>query len=101
MKYVKILVAWVGLQVHGLKIRSKRMRVKDVEKMIIGSFKEVMKDRNYFYNSTVGPEYCHLTDEGAKAMIEMLNILLPRLVKAQADEDNERSKMLVLQELKK
>ena len=77
------------------------MFVKDAEKMIIGSLKEVMKDRNYFYNSTVGPEYCHLTDEGAKAMIEMLNILLPRLVKAQADEDNERSKMLVLQELKK
>ena len=77
------------------------MFVKDAEKMIIGSLKEVMKDRNYFYNSTVGPEYCHLTDEGAKAMIEMLNILLPRLVKAQADEDNERSKALVLQELKK
>ena len=69
--------------------------------MIIGSLKEVMKDRNYFYNSSVGPEYCHLTDEGAKAMIEMLNILLPRLVKAQADEDNERSKMLVLKELTK
>ena len=77
------------------------MFVKDAEKMIIGSLKEVMKDRNYFYNSTVGPEYCHLTDEGAKAMIEMLNILLPRLVKAQADEDNERSKMLVLKELTK
>ena len=77
------------------------MFVKDAEKMIIGSLKEVMKDRNYFYNSTVGPEYCHLTDEGHKAVIEMLNILLPRLVKAQELEDNERSKALVLQELKK
>jgi hypothetical protein len=76
------------------------MFVKDVEKMIIGSVKEVIKDRNLFHNSSVGPEYCHLTEEGAKAMTEMLNLLLPRLVKAQELEDVERSKMLVLNELK-
>jgi len=77
------------------------MFVKDVEKMIIGSLKEVMKDRNLFYNSTVGPEYCHLTNEGAKAITDMCNVLLPRLLKAQELEDIERSKMIVMQELKK
>jgi hypothetical protein len=77
------------------------MFVKDVEKMIMGSLKEVIKDRNLFYHSTVGAEYCHLTDEGQRAVSEMLNILLPRLVKAQELEDVERSKTLVLQELKK
>jgi hypothetical protein len=77
------------------------MFTKDVEKMIIGSVKEVMKDRGLFYNSTVGAEYCHLTEEGARAVTEMLNVLLPRLVKAQELEDIERSKALVLQELKK
>jgi hypothetical protein len=76
------------------------MFVKDVEKMIIGSVKEVIKDRNLFHNSTVGPEYCHLTDEGKKAVTDMLNLLLPRLVKAQELEDVERSKQLVLNELK-
>jgi hypothetical protein len=77
------------------------MFVKDVEKMIIGSLKEVMKDRNLFYNSSVGPEYCHLTEEGQRAIGEMFNVLLPRLLKAQELEDVERSKALVLQELKK
>jgi len=77
------------------------MFVKDVEKMIIGSVKEVIKDRNLFHNSSVGPEYCHLTDEGARAMTEMLNLLLPRLLKAQELEDVERSKQIVLGELKK
>ena len=76
------------------------MFVRDIEKMIAGSLKEVVKDRNLFHNSTVGPEYCHLTEEGAKATVEMLNLLLPRLVKAQELEDVERSKQLVLNELK-
>jgi hypothetical protein len=76
------------------------MFVKDVEKMIIGSVKEVMKDRNLFYNSSIGPEYCHLTEEGEKAIKEMLNVLMPRLVKAQELEDIERSKQLVLDQLK-
>ena len=77
------------------------MFVRDIEKMIAGSLKEVVKDRNLFHNSTVGPEYCHLTEEGKKAVTDMLNLLLPRLVKAQELEDIERSKALVLQELKK
>jgi hypothetical protein len=77
------------------------MFVKDVEKMIIGSLKEVMKDRSLFYNSSVGPEYCHLTNEGAKAVTEMCDLLLPRLLRAQELEDVERSKMIVMQELKK
>lgn len=77
------------------------MRTQDVEKMIIGSVREVIKDRTYFHNSTIGPEYCHLTEQGQRAINEMFNILLPRLVKAQELEDIERSKALVLQELKK
>ena len=76
------------------------MFVKDVEKMIVGSVKEVIKDRTLFHNSTVGPEYCHLTEEGKKAVTDMLNLLLPRLVKAQELEDVERSKQLVLDQLK-
>jgi hypothetical protein len=74
---------------------------KDVEKMIVGSLKEIIKDRNYFHNSTVGPEYCHLTAEGIHAVGEAMNLLLPRLLKAQELEDIERSKAIVFQELKK
>lgn len=77
------------------------MFVRDVEKMILGSVKELIRDRNLFYHSTVGPEYCHLTAEGIHAVGEMFNVLLPRLLKAQELEDIERSKAIVLQELKK
>jgi len=97
---VKILQNWVGLQVHGLKTRIKRMRTQDVEKMMVGSIKEILKDRNYFYYSTIGPEYCHLTDQGKDAILEIMNLLGSRLVVAIEKEDIERSKKLVLDELK-
>ena len=73
---------------------------RDAEKMIIGSIKEIIRDRQYFYHSTVGPDYCHLTDEGRDAIIDVVNILGARLLKAEAEEDIERSKQLVLGQLK-
>jgi hypothetical protein len=73
---------------------------RDVEKMIIGSVKEILKDRQYFYYSTVGPDYCHLTEEGKDAIIDVVNILGSRMLVAIEQEDIERSKQLVLDQLK-
>ena len=97
---MKILRLWVGLQVSGLKTRIDRMLRRDVERMIIGSVKEIIKDRQYFYHSTIGPEYCHLTEEGNRAIIDLVNLLGSRLLKAELEEDIERSKQLVLDQLK-
>ena len=73
---------------------------RDVEKMIIGSVKEILRDRQYFYYSTVGPDYCHLTEEGKDAIVDMVNILGSRMLVAIEQEDIERSKQLVLGQLK-
>jgi hypothetical protein len=73
---------------------------QDAEKMIMGSIKEIIQDRQYFYYSTVGPDYCHLTEEGKNAIIDMINILGSRMLVAIEKEDIERSKQLVLNELK-
>lgn len=73
---------------------------RDAERMIIGSIKEIIRDRQYFYYSTVGPDYCHLTEEGKSAIIDMINILGSRMLVAIEKEDIERSKQLVLDELK-
>ena len=97
---MKILRLWVGNQVRGLKIRINQMLRRDIERMIIGSIKEIIQDRQYFYHSTAGPEYCHLTEEGNRAIIDLVNVLGSRLLKAEAEEDIERSKQLVLDQLK-
>ena len=76
------------------------MRSRDVEKMMVGSIKEILKDKNYFYYSSIGPEYCHLTDQGKEAIMDIMNLLGSRLAVAIEKEDIERSKQLVLDELK-
>jgi hypothetical protein len=73
---------------------------QDAERMIMGSIKELLRDRQYFYHSTAGPDYCHLTEEGKSAIIDMINILGSRMLLAIEKEDIERSKQLVLNELK-
>ena len=77
------------------------MRSQDVEKMMVGSIKELLQDSKYFYHSNVGHDYCHLTDQGKEAVLDLVNIFGGRFIKAMADEDVERSKRLVLEELKK
>lgn len=77
------------------------MRSLDIEKMIIGSVKEILKDKRYFYYSTIGPEYCHLTEEGKDAILNAINLLGSRMILATEKEDVERSKQIVLDELKK
>ena len=73
---------------------------QDAERMIIGSIKEIIRDRQYFYYSNVGPDYCHLTEEGKSAIIDMINILGSRMLVAIEKEAIERSKQLVLDQLK-
>jgi hypothetical protein len=48
----------------------------------------------------VGPDYCHLTKEGRDAIIDVVNILGSRMLVAIEQEDIERSKQLVLDQLK-
>ena len=100
MRFVKILRLWAGIQVHGLKTRINRMQTKDVEKMIVGSIKEILRDRQYYYHSSIGAEYCHLTEAGERAIVDIINVLGSRMMLAIEREDIERSKQLVLDELK-
>jgi hypothetical protein len=76
------------------------MKTQDIEKLLIGSIKEILQDPKYFYQSTVGPDYCHLTQVGNDVILETVNILGSRMLLAMALEDVERSKQLVLDNLK-
>jgi hypothetical protein len=77
------------------------MRSQDVETMLVGSIKEILKNKTYFYYSSVGPGYCYLTEDGHRVIIEAVNMLGARMISALEQEDIERSKQLMLDELKK
>jgi hypothetical protein len=88
------------MQVRGLIKKVFKMRTQDIEKMLVGSIKEIMRDRRYFYYSQVGPAYSQFTEEGRQALVDVVGVIAGQLAAAIAEEDIERSKKIVLDQLK-
>jgi len=72
------------------------MTEADFKNIFYGVVRELMKDSKYFYNGY----QCHFTDEGKQILTDLLDLYAPSLIDAIREEDNERSKQLVLQGLK-
>lgn len=74
---------------------------KDIMLALHGSLRMIVKDSKYFYYSAAGPDYCHLTADGERTVLDIVNLFGARLILAESLADNERSKELMLKELKK
>lgn len=61
---------------------------------------EIVSDPRYYYNSKVGSDYSHLTDEGVKAITEYINIMGPHMIKKEEEMLEARAKVLVWEGLK-
>lgn len=61
---------------------------------------EILKDQRLYYHSKVGHDYCHLTDEGEKAVIAWINLMGPEMHKVEKAVIDARAKQLVWEELK-
>ena len=62
---------------------------------------EILKDQKLYYHSKVGADYCHLTEEGEKAVVKWINMMGPEMHKLYQEEINAHAKKLVWDELKK
>lgn len=71
------------------------------KKQVYVGLLEIFKDRDYYYHSNVGPEYCHLTEKGVEALIDYMNIMAPSMLKKDNKELEDLAKKLTWNELKK
>lgn len=71
-----------------------------IKDMMFGGLTELMKNRKYYYHSSVGSSYCHFTDDGIKALAEYMNIMGAKLYEAEEAELTKRAKDLVIKGLK-
>lgn len=82
-----------------------RMKVHYMNKLlpnqVYSGLFEILKDQRLYYYSKVGADYCHLTEEGEKALISWINLMGPHMHKLQQQELDARAKQLVFDELKK
>jgi hypothetical protein len=76
----------------------KKSAIKD---LCYGGMMELLNNRTYYYHSTIGSGYSHLTEEGKAAMIEFIEMVAWKMLEAEAADLNERAKQQVLDQLKK
>lgn len=61
---------------------------------------EIMNNRQYYYKSGAGQGYSHFTEEGEKALVEYANLVSWKMIEAENEELNARSKEIVMKTLK-
>lgn len=67
---------------------------------IYGGTRELMKNRKYYYHSSVGAQYSHWTDEGFKALGDFMNLVGHQMIVNEEAALDKRAKELVLKGLK-
>ena len=71
-----------------------------VKDLMFGGLNELMRNRHYYYHSSVGSSYSHWTEEGKAALTEYMNVMSWKLREAEEADLNRRSKEMVLKGLK-
>jgi hypothetical protein len=74
-----------------------KQAIKDV---LYGSIVEMTRSRDFFYQSSVGHNYSHWTEEGQRVVAYYINLMTPLILEIEEKELDERAKNLVVKELK-
>jgi hypothetical protein len=77
------------------------MQKSAIKDLCYGGLMELINNRNYYYHSSVGAGYSHLTDTGKEAMIEFMNMIAYKMKEAEDHDLDSRAKRQVLDQLKK
>jgi len=72
-----------------------------LHKQIYAGLMEIIKDKQLYYHSSVGDSYCHLLEDGEKALIEWMTLMAPKMIKLEELQLDERAKKMMWDELQK
>jgi len=76
------------------------MERKALKELMYGGIEEMLQNNRYYYHSSIGANYSHFTDEGKKNLTEFLDMIAFEMKKCRDEEDEQRSRDLVMKELK-
>jgi len=71
-----------------------------VKDLTYGGVMEILHNRRFYYRSSIGAQYSHLTDDGETALIEYMKLMSYKMLEAEEAELNQRAKEMVLKTLK-
>lgn len=75
------------------------MNEKDISTALYGALRQLVVDRDYFYDGC-SPYYSRLTERGQAVALELINLYAPQISEAIKKEALEQSKKLVFTTLK-
>lgn len=71
-----------------------------IKDLIYGGIEEILNNNRYYYHSTVGASYSHLTEDGRTAVLEFMDLMAFKIKEANELDLNHRAKQQVLETLK-
>ena len=71
------------------------------KRQVYAGLLEILKDSKYYYDSRIGSDYNHLTEEGKLAVVEYIESIGSHVLKKEKELLDAHAKQLVLQELKR
>lgn len=71
-----------------------------VKDLVYGGLTEIINNKKYYYQSSVGKNYCHFTEAGKVAVDEFLANMSWMMISAEEQSLNRRAKDLVIKGLK-
>lgn len=70
-----------------------------LKEVIFGGVQEMCRNKKLYYKG-IGPDYSYWTEEGEKALQSYMSVLAYQIVVAEEEDLKERSKQMVINDLK-
>ena len=75
----------------------KKEAVKDI---MFGGVSELIKNKNFYYFSSISPQYCHWTEEGKTELQAYMDFMAYTVLQAETADLDRRAKEMVIGALK-
>ena len=72
-----------------------------IKDLVYGGLEELMNNNRYYYHSSVGSAYSHLTEDGKLAVSEFMDMMAWKIKECNNADLDRRAKQQVLDALKK
>jgi hypothetical protein len=76
------------------------MDKKFLKDVTYGALLEIVSNPDYYYYSPIGKAYSHFSDKGEQAIVDFAKIIAYDMLEVRNAEDEQRSRDIVLNELK-
>jgi len=81
-------------------VKKSKMDKDAIKELMFGGVQELMRNRKFYYYSSVSSHYSRWTEEGKEALAEYMSLMAIKMLEAEEAELDQRAKDLVVKGLK-